>query len=222
VRSSSAPESPASQPRGVSSLAALPGYRWLRRAPAPVKRVLLACLWWAKSLVDDVQDYSAELVGHVPSHSLRLWWLRHICGMTIGPRSSICRHCRMYHPRRIVIGRNSVINYGVVLDGRRGLRIGDNVSISEGVAVFSLAHDVDAPDFADKGSPVVVSDHVFVGAYARILPGVTLGAGAVVAAGAVVTRDVAPWTIVAGIPARYVRDRTRGLAYQLDRRKRFG
>lgn len=196
--------------------------RWLGRLPQHAKGWLLAIYWWLRSVVDDLQDYTAEMVGHIPWHALRLWWLRHICRMRVGASSSIHRRCRMYRPRRITIGRHSVINYGVLLDGRRGLRIGDNVSISEGVALFSLAHDVDDPQFSQKGSPVVVHDYVFVGAYARVLPGVTLGEGAVVAAGAVVTRDVAPYTVVAGVPARYLRDRARGLTYQLDHRKRFG
>lgn len=199
-----------------------PCRRWFRRLPPWARNRLLAGYWWLKGVVDDLQDYSAELVGHVPSHALRLWWLRHFCGVSIGPHSSIHRHCRFYRPRRIAIGRHSVINYGVLLDGRRGIRIGDNVSISEGVAVLTLGHDVDDPGFSQKGAPVTVGDRVFVGAYSRILPGVTLGEGAVVAAGAVVTRDVAPYTVVAGVPAHYLRDREHDQSYQLDHRKRFG
>lgn len=207
---------------GTSELAQVPGYRLLRRLPAPAKRPILACFWALKSCVEDWQDYTAEVVGHVPSHAFRLWWLRCICRMTIGKRSSIHRACRMYQPKHIAIGDHSVVNYGVLLDGRRGLRIGDNVSISEGCVILSLGHDVDQPDLALKGSPVTIDDNVFVGSYARILPGVTVGEGAVVGVGAVVTKDVLPYTVVGGVPARYIRDRSRGLAYQLDYRKRFG
>jgi maltose O-acetyltransferase len=205
-----------------AGLASLPGYRWARKLPNPIKRLLLACHWWLKAFVEDWQDYTAELVGYVPSHALRLWWYRHICRITIGRHSSIHRRCRMYHPYRIVIGDHSVVNYGVLLDGRCGLRVGNNVSLSEGTAIFTLAHDIDDTGFVQKGAPVVVEDRVFVGACARILPGVTLGEGAVVAAGAVVTRDAAPYTVVAGVPARYIRHRPRELDYQLDHRKRFG
>jgi putative colanic acid biosynthesis acetyltransferase WcaF len=207
---------------GAEHLAGFPGYRWLRRLPPCVKRLLLACYWPFKAWVEDWQDYTAELVGHVPCHALRLWWICHICRLKAGRRSSIHRGCRFYRAHRITIGHHSVINYGVLLDGRRGLSIGDNVSISEGTAIFTLAHDVDHPGFVEKSGPVVVGDRVFVGAHARILPGVTLGEGAVVAAGAVVTRDVAPYTVVAGVPARYLRDRTRELDYVLNHRKRFG
>jgi acetyltransferase-like isoleucine patch superfamily enzyme len=128
----------------------------------------------------------------------------------------------MYHPYRIRIGDYSVINYGVLLDGRRGLHIGDNVSISEGVVVLTLGHDVDDPGFALKGAPVSIEDYVFLGSYARVLPGVTIGEGAAVGVGAVVTRDVDPYTVVAGVPAKRIRDRSLVLTYRLQHQKRFG
>ena len=211
-----------SQAAGTSGVAGLPGYNWARRLPRPIKTALLRLLWRAKWLVEDLRDLTSELVGHVPSHAVRLWWLRHVCGMRIGRYSSIHRRCRMYHPHRIAIGHHSIINYGVLLDGRRGLAIGDNVSISEGTVILTLGHDIDSPDLAPIGSAVSIGDRVFVGGYARILPGVTIGEGAVIAAGAVVVRDVLPYTVVAGVPAQFVRERSRGLDYQLCHRKRFG
>ena len=210
------------QPRAGLPLPGYTGSRWVKRLPPPVKRLLLRVYWPLRALLDDAQDYTSELVGHVPCHGLRLWWYRHVCGVKLGKWSSIHRHCRMYRPYRITIGSHTVVNYGVLLDGRRGLRIGDNVSVSEGTVILTLGHDVDDPDSMLKGAPVVLEDRVFVGAYARILPGVTVHEGAVVAAGAVVTRDVAPYTLVAGVPARYVRDRARDLRYQLTYRKTFG
>jgi maltose O-acetyltransferase len=128
----------------------------------------------------------------------------------------------MYAPFRITIGDSSTVNYGVLLDGRSGLTIGDNASICEGTAILTLEHDVDDPHLALRGGSVEVGDYAFVGSYARILPGVTLGEGAVVGAGSVVTRDVAPYTVVAGVPARYVRDRVRDVRYRCVYRKQFG
>lgn len=203
-------------------LANTPWYRWARKLPRFVKRFLLACYWPLKAFVEDCQDYSAELVGYVPCHAFRMWWYRHFCRVRMGRKSSIHRQCRMYHPYRIRIGDHSAINYGVLLDGRRGLYIGDNVSISEGTVILTLGHDVDDPTFALKGGEVVIEDYVFVGSGARILPGVKVGEGAVVAAGAVVTRDVMPYTVVGGVPAHYIRDRARDLTYQVHYRKRFG
>jgi maltose O-acetyltransferase len=128
----------------------------------------------------------------------------------------------MYRPNQIVIGDHSVINYGVLLDGRGGLNIGDNVSISEGTIILTMGHDIDAPDFRLKGGRVMIDDYVFIGSYTRILPGVTVGEGAVVGVGSVVTKDVDPYTVVGGVPARYIRDRSQDLSYQLHHRKRFG
>jgi acetyltransferase-like isoleucine patch superfamily enzyme len=206
----------------TSLFAGKPGYRWARRLPRPSKRFLLACYWPLKALVEDWQDYTSELVGYIPCHRFRLMWLRGACRVRIGAHSSVHRRCRMYHPHRIVIGSNTVVNYGVLLDGRGGLHIGDNVSISEGCLILSMQHDIDDPEFCLQGGFVTIEDHVFIGSRATILPGVTVGEGAVVAAGAVASRDVAPYTVVAGVPARRVRERNRDLRYRLDHRKRFG
>jgi acetyltransferase-like isoleucine patch superfamily enzyme len=215
-----APATQEAQP--ASPLAGKVGYRWLRRLPPPAKRFILACYWPLKALVEDWQEYAAEMVGHVPFHAFRLFWYRHVSRMRIGSGSSIHRHCRIYSPSRVAIGDHAVINYDVLLDGRRGLEIGDNVSISEGTVLLTLAHDVDDPGLALEGAPVTIGSYVFVGARALILPGVTVGEGAVVAAGAVVTRDVPPYAVVAGVPARRVRDRARPLTYELNHKKRFG
>jgi maltose O-acetyltransferase len=73
--------------------------------------------------------------------------------------------------------------------------------------ILTAAHGVADPEFRVIGEPVVIEDHVWIGSRAMILGGVTLGRGAVVAAGAIVTRDVPPLAIVAGIPARVVGER---------------
>jgi putative colanic acid biosynthesis acetyltransferase WcaF len=195
---------------------------FLRRMPGPVKRRLLSVYWPMKAFKEDLQDFLSELIGGIPSHAVRHLLYRTLCGVRVGRSSSIHRKCRMYHPFHIRIGDHSVINYGVLLDGRRGLAIGNNVSISEGCVLLTLGHDVDDPDFTPEGAQVTIGDYAFIGSYSRILPGVTLGEGAVVGAGAVVTRDVAPYTVVGGVPARYIRDRSRDLRYQLNHRKRFG
>jgi acetyltransferase-like isoleucine patch superfamily enzyme len=96
------------------------------------------------------------------------------------------------------IGAHLIINRDVLLDGRSGLQIGDNVSISQGVAIFMLEHGPNRPSFANRGAPVNRGDRVIIGARATSFPGVTLGDGAAVAAGAVVPRDLAPITMVVG------------------------
>ena len=105
------------------------------------------------------------------------------------------------------------------LDVRGSLHIGAHVSISPEVTVLTASHGVNDPQFRVEVRPVVMEDHVWIGTRAMIMPGVTLGRGSVVAAGAVVTRSVPPLTVVAGVPAKPVaaRDET-ATSYALDGR----
>ncbi|MHB1319467.1 MAG: acyltransferase, partial [Anaerolineae bacterium] len=177
----------------------------LRRLPVWLKRMLNACYW----RVYDFGDAFAEAVGWLPSHILRLACYRYLLRIRIGGRTSVHCRCRVYCPPGVSIGSHSVINREVLLDGRSGLTIGSNVSISEGVALVTLGHDPQSATFGNRGAPIMVEDRVFVGMRAMVLPGVTLGEGCFVGAGAVVTRDVPPYTIVAGVPARSIGGRQR-------------
>jgi acetyltransferase-like isoleucine patch superfamily enzyme len=94
------------------------------------------------------------------------------------------------------------------------LKIGNNVNISSYTLIQTLTHDPQNPDFVCLERPVVIGDYAWIGARAIICPGVTVGEGAVVAAGAVVTKNVPPYTIVGGNPAAYIKDRTRNLRYR--------
>jgi acetyltransferase-like isoleucine patch superfamily enzyme len=170
----------------------------------------------------DARDSIAEAVGWLPSHGLRLLLYRRFLRISIGQRTSIHRNCRFYRPSGVSIGSHSIINRDVLLDGRMGLQIGDNVSVSEGAAIITLEHDPNSPTFETRGAAVRIGDRVFVGARAILLPGVAIGEGAVVAAGAVVTRDVEPFVIVAGVPARPIGQRRHDLTYTLDYRKFLG
>jgi len=78
-----------------------------------------------------------------------------------------------------------------------------------------MEHDIDSPDFAETGAPVVIEDYVVIGTRVTILPGVTIGKGAVVASGAVVTHDVAAFDVVGGVPAKVIRQRNKNLTYRL-------
>jgi maltose O-acetyltransferase len=106
-----------------------------------------------------------------------------------------------------------------MLDGRKyEIRTGDDVSIGPEATVLSLGHDPQSPDFADRGGRVVIGNHVWIGYRAIIMPGVTIGDGAVIAAGAIVTKDIEPFTIAAGTPARPIGVRQRDLRYRLNYR----
>ncbi|MBF0632990.1 MAG: glycosyltransferase [Magnetococcales bacterium] len=117
---------------------------------------------------------------------------------------------------KIRIGRNSVIGTRGVLDGRGGrIVIGNNVDIARECCLFTLQHDPHDDHHRVRGGDVIIEDHVWLAARVTVLPGVTIGAGAVVATNAVVTRDVEPGAIVAGIPARKIGVRRSKLDYVL-------
>ncbi len=169
-----------------------------------------------------------HLIAAIPFHAVRMAWYRHIVGLRAGPATSVLMGCFWYfyrpfgkNPGRMAIGDHTVINRRCTLDVRGGLSIGSNVSISPEVMLLTSTHLVNDPIFAVSDRPIVIADHVWVGSRATILPGVTIGRGAVVAAGAVVTRDVAPYTIVGGVPARAVGTRERDLRYALEFRPWF-
>jgi maltose O-acetyltransferase len=100
-----------------------------------------------------------------------------------------------------------VINHGCLLYTTGGLIIGENVSISSGVWLVTGTHDMNDPQFPDSYKPIVIGHHAWIGMRATILAGVTIGEGAVVMAGAVVARDVPPYAVVGGVPARFVTQR---------------
>jgi maltose O-acetyltransferase len=110
-----------------------------------------------------------------------------------------------------------VINFDCLFDGRRhAIRVGNDVSIGPEAAILTLGHDPQSPDFVDKGGEVTLGDRVWVCYRAIILPGVRIGEGAVVGAGAVVSRDVEPYSIVAGSPAKPVGSRSKNLRYSCE------
>jgi acetyltransferase-like isoleucine patch superfamily enzyme len=156
-----------------------------------------------------------DLISHLPSRRLR-WlvlrpWLR-----AVGEGAGVQMHCRILRGPGIALGDRSVINHGCLLDGRRHpILIGRDVSIGPEAAILTLGHDPRSPHFADHGGPVAIGDHVWIGFRAIVLPGVTIGEGAVIGAGAVVSRDVEPFTIVAGNPARRIGERPQPLHYRL-------
>lgn len=155
----------------------------------------------------------------MPSHTLRLLYYRAVMHYNIGNGAVIFMDCTFDCTTNFSVGRNTVVNAGCRIDNKAGIAIGENVSISQQVMILAADHDMDSPDFAGRNRPVVIEDYVWIGTRAMIMPGVTIGKGAVVAAGAVVTKNVEPYTVVAGVPAKFIKNRSKDLTYQLSYRR---
>ena len=146
-------------------------------------------------------------------YNIRHLFIRKILRIQMGSESSVAMGV-FFAGKRISIGSNTVINRGVYLDGRAELTIGSNVNVSHQTLIQTLTHDHQDPHFISLEKPVVINDHVWIGARALICPGVTIGEGAVVGAGSVVTRNVDPYTIVVGNPATKIKMRANQIYYR--------
>jgi len=153
-------------------------------------------------------------IGRFPSRSVRHSVYRSL-GLKLAPNACIHRGAEIREPKNISIGAGSIIGFDAILDGRRGVSIGANVNLSSEVAIWTVQHDPQDRQFGVKGGPVHIGDRAWLSFRSTILPGVTVGEGAVVAAGAIVTHDVAPYTIVGGTPASVIGNRSRDLSYEL-------
>jgi maltose O-acetyltransferase len=146
---------------------------------------------------------------------LRGWYYSSILAGA-GTNLRVASGVRINNPRMVSVGDNCYLGDGVQLyPWNAPITLGSNVLIAAGVRMITRKHgfaDIERP-VSDQGynnAPITIEDDVWIGFQAIILPGVTIGRGAIVGAGAVVTRDVEPYTIVGGVPARLIRKRALG------------
>ncbi len=180
-----------------------------RQMPQPLARVC-SNLWL--SYLGFVL-FLATLVGFLPCHALRRFIYRYVFRVRLGRGSTIHWQCKFFHPAGVTIDDHTSIGNNAFLDGRGGLTIEDCVVTAAETAVFTWQHDINSANFAVVSAPVVIEDYVYIGPRVTILPGVHIGRGAVVAAGAVVTHDVPDYAVVGGVPARFIRERSKELKY---------
>ena len=174
--------------------------------PLTLGQVLKKIAFRFYKTIVELEVFVLRLAGYIPSHTIRnLIYM--MAGIKMGKGSTLHMGARFYHPCNIEIGNDTIIGEDVVLDGRAKLKIGSHVDFASEVMVYNAHHDLKDPHFAPIIKPVVIEDYVFVGPRAIILPGVTIKKGAVVAAGAVVTKDVDEGTIVGGVPAKAISKR---------------
>ncbi len=158
--------------------------------------------------------------GRVPIRWFRRMIGKRLFAMDVHPTAVVYRWREVRRGAGIRVGAGSIIGFDSILDGRAGITIGHSVNLSSEVAIWTEQHDHASPMFETVGAPVVIGDRAWVSFRATILPGVTVGEGAVVAAGSVVTKDVAPWTMVGGIPAKQIGTRDPSIDYEWEKTSR--
>lgn len=138
------------------------------------------------------------------SRHLRYFIYKQIFKIKIGKDVYMYRSIEIRSPKNLTItGKNSIGKH-VILDARRGLIIEEGCVIASHVLVWTLHHDYNSDNFQAIGAPVTLGAYSWICSRAIILPGVTIGKGAVVASGAVVTKNVPPYSIVGGVPAKVI------------------
>ena len=161
---------------------------------------------YAELLFQDAIRISMELNNqyHTPEE------IREIMGRLTGKK--IDGSFRMFPPfytdfgKNITIGRDVFINSGCHFQDQGGISIGDGSLVGHNVVLATVNHDLyPVNQRKNHYAPIVIEDHVWIGSNATILPGVTIGRWSVVAAGAVVSKDIEEFTVAGGVPARVIR-----------------
>lgn len=168
----------------------------------PKKAVYYAVVLWGN-----------RIINKLPSRHIRKWWLQ-MLGAKIGKRCFPCRRVEVLLPLALTLEDGVAVGWFAELDARGGITIGHDTNISSHVKLITGSHDIDDPDYTADFRPIKIGSRCWIGTDAMVLQGVTVGDGAVVAAGAVVTKDIPPYEVWGGVPAKKIRDRgTKELRY---------
>ena len=161
-----------------------------------MRKLLENMLWW----------FTNVFFSNFPCHAIRKLYLK-LIGMKFEGKCKIYEGFHIRHAKGITIGSNTTIGPKVLLDGRNRLKVGNSVTIAYEAIIWTMNHDYNSPSFDTNGGMVEIQDYSWICSRAIILPNVKIGKYAVVAAGAVVTKDVPEYAIVAGCPARIIGQR---------------
>lgn len=169
-------------------------------------------------ILDGYYRYLGYWIGYFPSQYVRNFIYKHIFFMKLERSVTIRYGLKLLGASGIKIGEGSALGDECWLDGRYDIIIGKNVNIASQVHMWSASHDMNDPYFRSTPytvGPIIIDDNAWIGPHTTILDNVHIGEGAVVCAGAVVTKDVEPFAVVAGIPAKKIKERNRDIRYKL-------
>ena len=121
--------------------------------------------------------------------------------------SNVLPSCRIWQPWKLTMGNYACLSENVDCYSVDEIKIGDQATVSQGVKLCTASHDIGSSIMELTTKPIIISNNAWVAGWSIVLPGVTIGEGAVVAAGAVVSKDVDPWMVVGGNPAKLIKRR---------------
>lgn len=147
-----------------------------------------------------------NFIMNFPSRHARLFFLRKK-GATIAKNVSIWRGVEIRNPQGLVIGEGCAIGPGVTLDARKGLILGKNVTVAKDAIIWTLHHDMNSSDFHTVGAETIIEDYSWICSRSILLPGVHVGRGAVIASGAVLSKNADESSVMGGVPAKKIGER---------------
>lgn len=171
--------------------------------PKPLKMVYYAVVLFGNAVVNKL-----------PSRHLRRWFYQ-LLGAKLGKGTLPCRRVEVLLPMGLELADRVAVGWFAELDARGGITVGHDTNIASHAKLITGSHDIDDPDYTADFRPIHIGHHCWIGTGAIILQGVTVGDGAVVAAGAVVTKDIPPYEVWGGVPAKFIRKRPEGMTYEL-------
>lgn len=160
------------------------------------------------------------LICKIPSHSIRLAWLR-MGGAKIGKGSSVWRNTEVLGMENLTIGDDSVVAWHCLLDARAGLVIGNHVTIASYVLLICGQHDLTAPTFDSLTETIHVGDYAWIASRALITGGGQVGEGAIVGGATVINKPVPAYKIVTGPTGKPIGERPRNLDYRVGGKSLF-
>jgi len=185
--------------------------------PISLQNLPLKILNRIKTILLEFKLMLLRWTGFIPSHTFRKI-IYILSGINIPFDSTIHMWANFYNPSGITIGHDTIIGDHAFLDGRAPLKIGNHVGLASQVLIYNDEHDIHSDNYSNSFGPVTIGDYVFIGPRAIILPNITIGQGAVIAAGAVVTKNVPEKEIWGGVPAKKIGDRQiKNFNYRLGR-----
>lgn len=156
--------------------------------------------------------------GYIPSVQCRIL-LYKMLAVSVSPKAVIHYKTEIRSPHKLQLGEGAIIGDNAILDARNCLTIGNHANLSSNVSIYTEQHDYRDPQFGSTNGDVksvTIGDRAWIGSNVIILPGVTIGEGAVCCSGCVVTKDVAPYDVVAGVPAKKINSRPQNMSYEFD------